>query len=414
MTQNIGIGFVTGRKQFQNVLRTYINNWSEHGIIGNPEYAIHLFIAYDLKYKNTQKEDYQKIPQELKNMVSSITFLGDAEIANEAHYLVEKNILSTKESQLIFGDGYAKKRNLITYFAIKNNMESLTFIDDDEYPLATMKNDQNNLLWMGQSVISTHLKYLQKADITHGHHCGYISPIPFMAYDDQFSEGDFKVFIEAISNDIINWPKIKKILEIDKGVTFADPEIINQLATYEVVEENGLKFVSGANLSFNLKNYLNLPPFYNPPGARGEDTFLATSINKLKVLKVPCYTFHDGFSLYKNILNGVLPNKLRPIQGDTKTIVDRFLSATIGWVRYLPLLVYVTDKINFEERMIEIHSNLTNSIPKLIKYFKEPNFKKIIIEFFKYRQNVNEHSFEFENTKKTWKKLLINLHSRAN
>jgi hypothetical protein len=31
---NIGIGFVTGRLLFQNVLKTYINNWLEHGLIG--------------------------------------------------------------------------------------------------------------------------------------------------------------------------------------------------------------------------------------------------------------------------------------------------------------------------------------------------------------------------------------------
>ena len=57
-----------------------------------------------------------------------------------------------------------------------------------------------------------------------------------------------------------------------------------------------MKFISGANLCFNLKNYKNFPPFYNPPGARGEDTFLSTCLSECSVRKVPCYTFHDGFS----------------------------------------------------------------------------------------------------------------------
>ena len=63
--------------------------------------------------------------------------------------------------------------------------------------------------------------------------------------------------------------------------------------TTEVVEEkNKMKFISGANLGFNLKNLDKLFPFYNPPGARGEDTFLSTCIcesnnNKSSLLHIP-------------------------------------------------------------------------------------------------------------------------------
>lgn len=50
---NIGIGFVTGRLLFQNVLKTYINNWLEHGLIDNKNVRIHVLVSYDLHYKNT-------------------------------------------------------------------------------------------------------------------------------------------------------------------------------------------------------------------------------------------------------------------------------------------------------------------------------------------------------------------------
>src|SRR5665647_3862165 len=44
----IGIGFATGRKGFQQVLKTCIYNWNESGLVENEMYSLNLFIAYDL------------------------------------------------------------------------------------------------------------------------------------------------------------------------------------------------------------------------------------------------------------------------------------------------------------------------------------------------------------------------------
>ena len=41
-------------------------------------------------------------------------------------------------------------------------------------------NTRNTVLWGGQHVLLNHLKFIAQADITHGYHCGYISPIPYM------------------------------------------------------------------------------------------------------------------------------------------------------------------------------------------------------------------------------------------
>lgn len=406
MKLNIGIGFVTGRKHFQNVLRSYINNWLEHGLVQNKEIRIHLFIAYDLKYNGTSVSDYKNIPPELADMVDSINFYGTDKIDYEVRRLKEENIINEEESMLLFGEGYGKKRNVVTYFAIKNKMDRLMFIDDDEYPIATTKNEYNKLIWMGQSVVGTHLKYIADADITHGHHCGYISPIPFIRFNDVLSENDFKQFVEAISNDIITWEKIRGLIIENKGVTYANPDIINQSLVSEVVEENGMKFISGANLCFNLKNNINLPPFYNPPGARGEDTFMSTALTNLKVKKVPCYTFHDGFSMYNNILNGVLPLSLDAIDSVSPVILKRFVNATIGWIRYKPLLVYITKREEYDTIMVEMQEKLDFTIPKLCAYFNTKDFEKIHQEFTFYKRNVVKHYNDFEATKISWAKLM--------
>lgn len=404
---NIGIGFATGRLLFQNILKTYVNNWLEHGLIESKNLKIHIFVAYDLRYKNTNTDDYKKVPKELQNLVDSIHFYGINEVNNEIELLAKTdNTISADDCHLLFGEGFAKRRNILTYFAIKLNMDKLLFIDDDEYPLATYLNRNGKLLWMGQSILSTHLQYNDNADITHGLHCGYISPIPYITFNNKLTENDFKLFIEALSNDIITWDKIKQVIINQKGVTYSDENILNNQQTNETLETNGMKFISGANLCFNLKNYKKFPPFYNPPGARGEDTFMSTALTDLKVVKVPCYAFHDGFSMYNNLLNGVLPTELKPMENTSNEIFKRFVNATIGWIRYKPLLVYITDRDNFEATMKTMEDNLIYTIPKLCAYFKTEEFNKIIVEFGKYRKNVKNHFYDFEKTKSTWTRLL--------
>lgn len=406
MALDVGIGFVTGRNHFQKVLTSYINNWIEHGLLENKEIRLHLFVAYDLKYSKTEISDYKNIDLALADMVYSINFYGKTAIERERKILEDSGIVSEPESELLFGEGYAKKRNAVVYFAKKNKMDRLIFLDDDEYPLATMKNEFGNLIWMGQSVVGTHLKYSGDADITHGHHCGYISPIPSIEFNEIVSEDDFRMFIEAISNEIVSWDVVKKNIIDNKGVTYANPEIINHSQVKEVAEVSGMKFISGANLCFNLKNIAALPPFYNPPGARGEDTFMSTTLSKMKVLKVPCYTFHDGFLNYKNILNGILPVELQAVDSSSPAIVKRFINATIGWIRYKPLMVYITQREQYEEIIKTTHEKLELTIPKLCRYFKNNHFEGILPELAHYHKKVQKHFNAFEQTKNAWGRVM--------
>lgn len=406
MTHHIAIGFVTGRRLFKNTLKTYLSAWWEHGLFQNPDLKLHLFIAYDLKYQNLQVSDFKNIPVEWVNSIAGIHFIGEKEITEEISTLKNKNVLSPREANLIFGEGYGRKRNVITYFAVKNKMERLIFIDDDEYPVATFKDDDNNLAWIGQQVVKTHLENKSPAHITHGHHCGYISPIPFVRFNEALTEDDFRSFIEAISNDIVSWENMRNKLLANKGVTYAQPSIIFNKVTHEVEEQQGMKFISGGNLCLRLKECSKLPPFYNPKGARGEDTFMSTALSKLKVFKVPCYTFHDGFARYTRILNGVLPTRLLPIEATSPPVIRRFVQAAIGWIRYKPLLVYITRRADFVDVMQEMEEKLQFSIPKLCAYFKTDDFKKLIKEWRDYKGKVVFHHDEFENTKAVWRKLM--------
>ena len=400
----VGIGFATGRKSFQKVLRTYIHNWNESGLVENERISLNLFIAYDLDYNKTKKTDYTKINSELVEQIDSSRFIGSMAIKEEIDYLTRENVIENKEAGLIFGKGYAAKRNAVLYYAIRDNMDYLIFLDDDEYPMAATKTRQS-VIWGGQHVLTTHLKHITQADITHGHHCGYISPIPFMEFDDTMSETDFRSFIEAISNDIINWDTLKNVME-NGGVTYADTKVLTCDEAIVVPEINRTKFISGANLCINLTDPSRIFPFYNPPGARGEDTFLSTCLGEREVLRVPCYTFHDGFSTYNHLLEGVLPIRLKFVKADTEQIITRFYKACIGWIRYKPLLLYITQPDGYEEKIENMRRQLTETLPKICAYFGQPSFMNVLAELEKYNKNVEKHYSEFLETQLIWTKIM--------
>lgn len=397
---NVGIGFVTGRKNFKNVVKAYLDSWNQSSPAERKQYALHLFVAYDLKYMGTEANDYKITDEGILGTVDSAHYLGAAAIATEARLLTERGVLAPAEAKLLFGEGYAMKRNAVLYFALKSKMDYLIFLDDDEYPIANIKMD-GSTVWKGQEVLSTHLLNLPHADMTHGHHCGYISPLPKITFSDTLREDDFRVFIEAISNDIINWGSVKQKMD-DGGVTYAELDVINSEQVEIIKEVQGMKFISGANLGFRLKQPDKLFPFYNPPGARGEDTFLSTCIGACEIRKVPCYTFHDSFLAYPGLLSGVLPNRLRTMDVGSGTNYKRFLRACVGWIRYKPLLTYITRREDYAAEMANSRRALDEVIPKLCAYFGNDDFKGIVKEFSFFQAHVEAHYQDFARTKDAW------------
>lgn len=411
-TVNVGIGFATGRKSFRQVARTYAENWYESGLTEKENINLKLFVAYDLKYKNTKPNDYRILDRRITEILDYPFYIDNTEIKKESAMLMSSGVINKYEAELLFGDGYAKKRNAILYSAIKNGMDYLLFIDDDEYPVASIKTT-DGLSWRGQQVLAAHLSAIKDADITHGHHCGYVSPIPQIQFNDILSEDDFRLFIETISNDIVSWNSIKEKMQ-NGGVTYAKKSIMTSGEATEVQEINGAKFISGSNLFIKLDTGKPIYPFFNPPGARGEDTFLSTCLSNAKVLKVPCYTFHDGFLSYPHILCGILPEKLKPVYAGEKEIDDRFFKACVGWIRYKPLLVYITNRDNYENEIMRMKANLGSVLPKVARYFPSCDFESLRQELDFYSNSVEEHYKMFEATKKAWESVMDFLGGQLN
>lgn len=399
----LGIGFATGRKSFQQVLKTYVYNWYESGLTKRESVDLHLLVAYDLKYNNTKVSDYTDIRKDLLDFIDTTCFIGGAAMQKEIASLTGEDVVDEREARMLFGKGYAAKRNAVLYTALKNGIDYLVFLDDDEYPVAVTKT-RDTAIWSGQHVLLTHLKHIARADITNGHHCGYISPIPYIRFNDTMTEGDFRTFIEAISNDIINWDTIRTVMK-NGGVTYADTGVLTGNTAEEVEETEGTKFISGANLCINLTRPERVLPFYNPPGARGEDTFLSTCLTGRRVVRVPCYTFHDGFSTYNHLMDGVLPIALKYIQADSDRIVNRFYRACIGWIRYKPLLLYITKRQQYGERIAEMRGQLAVTLPKVCAYFRKAEFMNVLKELDTYDEQVQTHYQQFMETQRIWKKV---------
>ena len=405
MTLDFGIAFVTGRVQFAKVLKTFFHNWLEHELISSKRIRLHLFVVYDVNYTGAKREDFENIAPEIRALMDSVNVYGPEEIRLEKQRLIEGSFVNPNQCDLIFGDGYGKLRNAAIHFARKQKMDRLLFLDDDEYPVAVVKNAAGNLVWAGQSIVESHIRYGANADMTNGRHCGYISPIPQIVFDDSFTEDDFRPFVEAISNDIVSWDRVRTTTIENQGITYAAGDILDNQWVAPVEEINGMKFISGSNLCFNLQRLRILPVFYNPPGARGEDAFMSTTLSGYKVVRLPCYSFHDAFSAYQHILRGVLPRKLKGIDPRSKVAMKRFLKGTIGWVRYKPLLVYITQRKNYSSIIDDGIRKLEKTIPKLCDYFQNEDFRSVIGEFQRYHSLVEKHFEEFEATKKAWKVL---------
>ncbi len=398
----LGIGFATGRRSFKKVLFSHLSVWKESRETLPPEQTprLSLFVSYDLDYQNTRPADFTNLGPEITEHFDEIVFMG----AKNAARSLGRSALSAEGRKAVFGPGYAGKRNAVLLSAIEHQMDYLLFLDDDEYPMA-VTNAGGFCLCSGQQVFLAHLKEIAAADYTNGRHCGYISPIPQIDFDAVFGEDDLRRFIEAISNDILSWESVRDLAR-SGGVTYASAAVLADGDTDEVPWEKGCRFISGANLCVNLKDPARTFPFYNPPGARGEDTFLSTLLHERRVVKIPCYTFHDGFSYYPRVLDGALPIRLRPIRATSPRIVSRFFSACVGWTRYKPLLLYITERETFAERTEAIRAALEETAPKLAARFGDGRFLTIPGEFEKYHRNAAKHCGQFALARNAWREIV--------
>ena len=187
----------------------------------------------------------------------------------------------------------------------------------------------------------------------------------------------------------------------NNGVTYSEKSIAEGKGLYELQQ----KWVAGSTLCLNLNHLDKIPAFYNPPLARGEDTFFSTLLKDAKILKIPVYHFHDGFLKYTSIIKGRYPKKLRRIKIEEENIESRFLKASKGWIKYKPLLMYIQDNENYKGNMKVAIEKLEKSVPKINELFESTNFTDLVKDLKEYDRNVEKHYKEYLKTNEIWKKM---------
>ena len=405
MTESVefGIGFLAGRPNVCKIINNYYKNILDQGKRYNKNVKFTFFILFDLNYKlSARNEFYNIIPAVYKNM--NVKYITPEDIEEEKKILSARYKISKGDIDLILGNGYAKARNSIMYFAIKRKMDYLLFWDDDEYPVSCIE-EQDELVWKLQDNVLTHLNNIENAIVTAGHRCGYMSPIPPVELGKNIDEEDFKRFIDAVSNEAISWDCVKKQLrENKKGISFADKNILNSVKPEKLEKMGDQNWLLASGICINLRKLEEVPPFFNPIGARGEDTFLSTFLSDKECLSIPTYHFHDSFLKYTGIPKRKYPTELADINLKEDNIEERFLSASIGWIKYKPLLVYITDRANYRNVIDKTRENLILSVPKINEVFNKFDFSVLIDELDKFDKRVQDDYDEYTRTFEVWKK----------
>lgn len=404
-----GIGFLSGRTNVCQIINhTYKRLLSQLQKYEKPV-KITIFILFDLSYqKDSQRRDFYEILPEVKQNIN-IKYITPEIIEQEKEKLVEQKILNDKEANLFLGYGYARARNTLLYNATINGIDYLLFWDDDEYPVACIQDESGAITWKQQDNILMHLKYIENADITFGHRCGYTSIIPYISLN-KANKRKVKAYVEAIKNEFTTWKNAKTNLSKNKGITFADPKIAEGKKEYEIIAKKGnYKWISGSPLCINLKHLDAIPAFYNPEGARGEDAFFSICINNAKVLSVPVYHFHDPFLKHTSILENNYPSVLDEALPQDENTEQRFYLTSRGWIKYRPLYLYLTSPKHYKKEIKTTVKNLKIGIPEMNKLFPNKNFDILLSDLEEYDSNVEKDYQNYISVKEIWDKLRASL-----
>ncbi len=410
---NFGIGFITGRPNVCKIINNYEQFIMEQIKELDIEVSITIYILYDLNYQHTIRTDFYGIlPKAYKNM--RIKYITPENILEYEKILISRYGMTREQSELFIGNGYAKARNTILYCAMQHHMDYILFWDDDEYPIANVM-DKNQLSWIKQKNVLQHIKNIEKANVTWGYRCGIMNPIPYVEYTDEIKEEDYKNFIDALENEVISWSKIQKMRENPGCISYAESDIAKGIAKPKYLEEIGKEnFVLGSGICLNLNEIDKIPAFYNPPNARGEDTFFSCALRdkKASVLKIPTYHFHDSFLQFTGLMKERKPKKMPKVSLDDAEIEQRFYKAAIGWTRYKPLLYYITDRKKYREIIDQAKENLRKSVKKMNTEFVTCDFSALIDELNKYDKNVEKHYQEYLQVNDLWDEFKIKIRER--
>ena len=121
----VGVGFATGRRSFQNVLRSYVYHLEESGFVAPGRVSLTLLVAFDPAYSGTTRADYENMEPRVRQWFDEVAFFSPEDVENAAEALVKRGVAPAEEKRLLFGNGYAAQRNMALYEAMRRHLDCL-------------------------------------------------------------------------------------------------------------------------------------------------------------------------------------------------------------------------------------------------------------------------------------------------
>ena len=118
----VGVGFATGRRSFQNVLRSYVYHLEESGFVAPGRVSLTLLVAFDPAYSGTARADYENMEPRVRQWFDEVAFFSPEDVENAAEALVRRGVAPAEEKRLLFGNGYAAQRNKM---CIRDSLKAL-------------------------------------------------------------------------------------------------------------------------------------------------------------------------------------------------------------------------------------------------------------------------------------------------
>ena len=338
------VAITTGRPVFRRTLDLIARNAVEHGHADQHDLGV--LVNHDSAFSGLADEAFSYPPGDTFN--ETLT-LGAADAARGRASLIRHG-LSRQAAELLLPEaGYGNKRNLILIEAVRRNYDTVLFWDDDEYPVACLR-EGSRLRWISTDVFGAHLSGGgPDTDVRSGFRTGHALPI-VPDLQRQVSPATARALGEALA---FGTEFIDPDFVLDPGSSLLIPEAVP--APAEIAAANGGKWVAAANLSIRVASVREgrIPAFYIPFGGRGEDTIFSMQLDQAKACRVPSGIFHDCFLDHTAILAGDLPTTFdRPVDPNRAAeYARRFANALRGWFSYSPLMLWLRDPSAYGETL---------------------------------------------------------------
>lgn len=402
MRKQVHLAYCSGRRTLPLVagmLARALERW------GHPETCdLHLSVVYDPAFQGLSPLDFS-LPGEVERRFRGVSYLGPGAWEQLAWLRRGFGLSEAGFVALLRPRGYSSQKNLALVHALLAGAECLLFLDDDEYLAAPFPGKDGQLEWEEGDLLGVHLRGLQGAAITHGVETGYSMPVP-SDLDQYLGEELRRRLGEALAlgSEFIDG---KSFLRSAEPVRCGDRDLLRGLPC-PVGTVRGVKPMSGGNIAFDLNAVRagHIPPYFNPPGARGEDSILGAQLSEVEFHRVPACIFHDPFQRYPGIARGEYPSQLEGVGADPESL-ERFCRAFIGWLRYAPLLLRLTvaDDRKREERLGRMQAELAELGPALARGLGWPGFAQGAEELQRYRGRMESDWEDLQRAREAWFRL---------